>query len=90
MAILQLQLAGTATGLTTGTAADDLTFEEAVSGITILRDKLGGTSSSSVENLLTRSTTVQGTMTTAVTGQPYFFAADSSAVAYSRTPTQVL
>ncbi len=90
MAVLQLQLAGTNTGLTTGTTATALTYETAVSGITTLRDNLGGTSSSSVENVLTRSTTIQGTMTTAVTGEPDFFAADSNAVAYSRTPTQVL
>ena len=88
---LQLQTATAATGLTYGTSPGTaIDFSTAVKGITTLRDNLGGTSSSSVENILTRSSTVQGTMTTAMTDQPDLFAANSNAVAYSRTPIQVL
>ncbi len=90
MPFLQLYSANTDTGLlvgaSPGTAVD---FATAVKAITTLRDNLGGTSASSVENLLTRTATAQGTET-AVTDQPDLFAADSNAVAFSRTPTQVL
>ena len=90
MPFLQLQLAGTDTGLLVGASPGTaLDYSTAVKAITTLRDNLGGTSSSSVENILTRSSTVQGTMTTAMTDQPDLFAADSNAVAFSRTPTQV-
>lgn len=69
--------------------ADPLTFTLAVSGINALRDTLGGTSGTgaSVEQPLFRSVTDVGTYT-ATTG-PELFVADSTGVAFGRTPTQV-
>ena len=73
------------TGLrTTGTNAGPILVADAVSGITKLRDNLAGTAA---ENALTRNTVAQGG-TTSTTG-PDLFAADSDAIAFTRTPSQV-
>ncbi|KAL3152576.1 hypothetical protein ABBQ32_001599 [Trebouxia sp. C0010 RCD-2024] len=71
------QVAGSPTGLTlsNGGAID---FQTAVIAINALRDALGGTSSSTVEAPLTKSTA------------PDLFAADANSVAYTRIPRQVL
>lgn len=94
-AVIRDQLYGIATaanpattGLTIGSSQSNLDFPTAVAGINKLRDTLGGTTASSVEQPLTRTiTTVNG-----VGGGsgPELFAADSNAVAFTRTPTQVL
>ena len=86
LAVLQYS---TDTTILTGTSGTAIDVATAVKGITTLRDNLGGTSSSSVENILTRTSAAHGTLT-AATDQPDLFAADSNGVAYSRTPTQVL
>ena len=70
-------------GLTDNTRAD-ITIGTAVSGITKLRDNLAGTAA---ENALTRNTVAVGS-TTSTTG-PDLFAADSDAIAFTRTPSQV-
>lgn len=82
------QIASSDTGLELSTG-DAITFETAVSAINALRDALGGTSSSSVENALTRTPTAVSGVTVASTG-PDLFAADANSVAYTRIPKQVL
>lgn len=75
---------GTAnSGLQTNANAD-ISIADAVSGITKLRDNLAGTSA---ENALTRNTVAQGGATS--TTGPDLFAADSDAIAFTRTPSQV-
>ncbi len=79
------------TGLTydtSSTTGNAITYTVAANAITELRDALGGTSSKTVENPLTRTETQQGNVGTGVTG-PDLFAADSTGVAYTRTPSQV-
>lgn len=71
------QIAGQPTGLTLSNG-DAINFQTAVTAINALRDALGGTTSSSVESSLTRSSA------------PVLFAADASSVAYTRIPRQVL
>ena len=82
-----LQLASTPTGLTTSDGAN-ITFATAVDAIATLRDTLGGTTSSSVENNLLRTPTSY-TSSVNTTGQPDLFAVDSNAVAFTRTPHEV-
>ena len=79
-------MAANATGLTLadGTAVP---YATAVAGIAKLRDVLGGTSSSSVENNLTRTPTPY-TSSVNTTG-PALFAVNSAAVAFVRSPYQV-
>lgn len=71
-----MQIAGQPTGLTLSNG-DAINFQTAVTAINALRDALGGTTSSSVESSLTRSSA------------PVLFAADASSVAYTRIPRQV-
>jgi len=81
----------TITGLTydtSSTTGNAITYTVAADAITALRDALGGTSSKTVENPLTRTETQQGNVGAGVTG-PDLFAADSNGVAYTRTPSQV-
>lgn len=80
--------AANATGLTTS-ANGAITYETAVDAIATLRNNLGGTTSSSVENNLLQTPTAYVSSVNA-TGQPDLFAVDSNAVAFTRTPKQVL
>lgn len=66
----------------------DITYGTAVDAIATLRNALGGTASSSVENDLLRTPTalVSGLNTTS---QPDLFAVDANAVAFTRTPKEV-
>ena len=79
-----LQQIAVASGLNdnTGTA---ITVGAAVAAISKLRDNLAGTAA---ENALTRNTVAQGGATS--TTGPDLFAADSNAVAFTRTPSQVI
>lgn len=83
---MQLRNANTGLKLQTG---NDITYAAAVAAITKLRDTLGQTSTNSVESPLTRTATPY---TNAPTGpdQPLLFAVDVNAVAYTRTPKQVM
>ena len=81
-----MQIAGDATGLTLSDSSA-ITFATAVSAINVLRDALGGTRSSSVENSLTRNPTAVTGVTIASPG-PDLFAADANSVAYTRIPGQ--
>lgn len=81
-----LQLMDQPTGLMTSTGGN-ITYGAAVGAITKLRDMLGGTSSASVENALTR-TPVAYTNSVPSTG-PVLFAVNSNGVAYVRSPYQV-
>ena len=83
-----LQIASSNTGLELSTG-DAITFETAVSAINALRDALGGTSSSSVENALTRTPATVSGVTIASPG-PDLFAADANSVSYTRIPKQVI
>nr|QOL01256.1 putative extracellular protein TR9_061 [Trebouxia lynnae] len=86
-AVIRNQLYGqidAGSGLTDNSGAD-ITIGTAVSGITKLRDNLAGTAA---ENALTRNTVAVGS-TPSTTG-PDLFAADSDAIAFTRTPSQVL
>ena len=83
-----LQIASNATGLTLNDGSA-ITFAAAVVAINALRDALGGTSSSSVENPLTRTPTSVSGVTIASPG-PDLFAADANSIAYTRIPRQVL
>ena len=74
------------TGLTTSSGGN-INFETAVAAIAKLRDVLGGTSSGSVENTLTRSPTAY-TSSVNSTG-PVLFAVNSAAVSFVRSPYQV-
>lgn len=82
-----LQLATENTGLTLQDGSQ-ITYATAVTAITKLRDTLGLTSSSSVESPLTRTATPYKNAPTG-SDQPFLFAVDSNAVAYTRTPKQV-
>ena len=85
---LCLQLRDTDTGLTLSDGSA-VTYATAVAAIIKLRDTLGLTTSSSVESPLTRTATAYPNAPTDST-EPFLFAADSNAVAYTRTPKQVL
>ncbi len=85
--VMCVQLASTATGLETSAGAA-ITFETAVNAIATLRNTLGGTTSSSVENDLYRTTTAY-TSSVNTTSQPDLFAVDTNAVAFTRTPKEV-
>lgn len=74
------------TGLTTSSGGN-VTYGAAVAAITKLRDALGGTSSASVENALTRTPTAY-TNSVPSTG-PVLFAVNPAGVAYVRSPYQV-
>ena len=76
------QIAGDPTGLTlnNGNAID---FTTAVTAINKLRDALGGTASSSVENGLTRTPTAVTGVQIASPG-PNLFASDANSVAFTR------
>ena len=82
-----VQIASAPTGLTLDNA-DPISFETAVVAINTLRNALGGTTSSSVENSLTRKPTAVSGVTTADSA-PNLFAADANSVAYTRIPRQV-
>ena len=82
-----LQGAALATGLTTSTGTA-ITYEAAVDAIATLRNNLGGTSSSSVENNLFRTPTSYSSNVN-TTSQPDLFGVDSNGVAFTRTPKQV-
>lgn len=86
--MLLLQLRTDATGLTLADGSA-ITYATAVAAITKLRDTLGLTSSSSVESPLTRTATAYANAPSG-SDQPILFAVDSNAVAYTRTPKQVL
>ena len=85
--ILCLQLRNTDTGLTLSDGSA-VTYATAVAAIIKLRDTLGLTTSSSVESPLTRTATAYPNAPTDST-EPFLFAVDSNAVAYTRTPKQV-
>ena len=78
-----LQFASNPTGLTTSDGANN-TFATAVDAIATLRNTLGGTTSSSVENNLLRTPTSYTSFVN-TTGQPDVFAVHSNAVAFTRT-----
>ena len=80
------QIAGDPTGLTLSDSTP-ISFATAVSAINVLRDALGGTRSSSVENSLTRTPTAVSGVNTGSSG-PDLFAADANSVAYTRIPRQ--
>jgi len=82
-----LQLASTSTGLTLSDGSS-ITYATAVTAIADLRNTLGGTTSSSVENFLLRTPTSY-TSSVNTTNQPDLFAVDSNAVAFTRTPHEV-
>lgn len=82
-----LQLASTPTGLMTSDGTN-ITYATAVTAIADLRNALGGTTSSSVENFLLRTPTSY-TSSVNTTNQPDLFAVDSNAVAFTRTPHEV-
>ena len=90
-----LQLRAESTGLTSpqGSIAgttNEVSVLQAVNAITALRDSLGGTTSSSVENALTRTTSSFTGVTGGVTDAPDLFAADpTTSVAFTRIPKQV-
>lgn len=86
-----LQEKSTATGLqTNANPAVDITVLQAVNAITTLRDVLGGTTSASVENALTRTTSAFTGVTGGTAGAPDLFAADpTTSVAFTRIPKQV-
>ena len=88
MLVLQTASPAVTTGLTVDSGQTALDFGTAVIGINKLRDTLGGTTASSVESPLTRTTQAVGGVT-ATSGAPELFASDSNGVAFSRTPTQV-
>ncbi|KAL3152575.1 hypothetical protein ABBQ32_001598 [Trebouxia sp. C0010 RCD-2024] len=75
------------TGLKTSSGSD-VTYGAAVGAITKLRDVLGGTSSASVENALTRTPVAYST--SVPSSGPVLFAVNSNGVAYVRSPYQVL
>lgn len=83
-----MQIMSSDTGLTLNNS-DPITFDTAVSAINALRDALGGTTSSSVENGLTRVPTTVSGVTIATNPGPDLFAADANSVAYTRIPKQV-
>ena len=83
-----MQIAGNPTGLTLNDSTA-ISFATAVSAINVLRDTLGGTKSSSVDNSLTRTPTTVSGVSIADSG-PNLFAADANSVAYTRIPKQVL
>lgn len=80
-------MATNATGLTTSSGSA-ISYETAVAAIAKLRDVLGGTSSSSVENSLTRTPTAY-TSSVNSTGPVLFAVNPATAVAYVRSPYQV-
>lgn len=92
---VMLQLRAESTGLTSpqGSSAgttNEVTVLQAVNAITALRDSLGGTTSSSVENALTRTTSSFTGVTGRVDDAPDLFAADpTTSVAFTRIPKQV-
>ena len=79
--------ATSATGLTlsTGTA---VSYEAAVNAIANLRNVLGGTKTSSVENNLFRSVKTY-TPTVNTVNQPNLYAVDANGIAFTRTPQSV-
>lgn len=79
-----MQIAGSNTGLTLNDNSP-ITFTAAVTAINALRDVLGGTKSSSVENGLTRTPTPVTGVTSTNTG-PNLFAVDANSVAFTRIP----
>lgn len=82
-----LQLANVDTGLTTSTTS--ITFSQAADAIATLRDSVDGFNSTTTEESdLTRTPTSVSGVTSASSG-PLLFAANSNAVAYTRTPSQV-
>lgn len=81
-----LQLMDQPTGLKTSSGSD-VTYGAAVGAITKLRDVLGGTSSASVENALTRTPVAYST--SVPSSGPVLFAVNSNGVAYVRSPYQV-
>ncbi|DBB10824.1 hypothetical protein WJX82_009575 [Trebouxia sp. C0006] len=82
------ELASISTGLTLSDGSS-ITYATAVTAIADLRNTLGGTTSSSVENFLLRTPTSY-TSSVNTTNQPDLFAVDSNAVAFTRTPHEVL
>lgn len=80
-----MQIAGSNTGLTLNDNSP-VTFTTAVTAINALRDALGGTKSSSVENGLTRVPTAVTGVTFATNPGPNLFAVDANSVAFTRIP----
>lgn len=85
--LLLVQMRDDATGLTTsdGTA---ISYGSAAAAIAKLRDVLGGTSSASVENSITRTATAY-TSSVTTANQPNLFAVNSAGVSFVRSPYQV-
>ena len=79
-----IQIAGDNTGLTLNDNSP-ITFATAVTAINKLRDALGGTASSSVENALTRTPTLVSGVNIASPG-PDLFSADANSIAFTRIP----
>ena len=75
------------TGLTTSDNKP-ISFASAAAAIAKLRDVLGGTSSASVENPITRTATAY-TSSVTTADQPDLFAVNSAGVSFVRSPYQV-